>query len=118
MRRIGVIFAFALGMAGGFAPLSWPADAREAEPAPLAATPAPATDRLTLAAECLDRGDDTGAVPHLKAHVKAHPDALILRLHLAEVLRKLGRTSEAANHFERFIRDAQGSAGPANDRLG
>ena len=106
MRRIGVIFAFALGMAGGFAPLSWPADAREAEPAPLAATPAPATDRLTLAAECLDRGDDTGAVPHLKAHVKAHPDALILRLHLAEVLRKLGRTSEAANHFERFIRDA------------
>jgi len=115
MRRTGVILLIVLGVAGCFAPFSWPADRREADP--VAGSPAPAIDPLTLAAECLDRGDESGAVPHLKAHVKAHPEAMVLRLHLAEVLRKLGRTSEAVNQFERFVRDAQESTGPANERL-
>lgn len=106
MLKRGVVFCrftVALAFAAGFAPLLH-ADDRKA-------------DSLTLAAECLDRGDDAGAVPHLKDHVRAHPDALVLRLHLAEVLRKLGRTDEARSQFERFVADAQTSDGPAATKL-
>jgi len=117
MRRYSIVLAGVLGLAAWFAPLSWTDDRKAAEPRPIpVAAPLP-VDSLTLAAECLDRGDDAGAVPHLKEHVRAHPDALVLRLHLAEVLRKIGRTDEARSQFERFVSDAQTADGPAATKL-
>lgn len=79
--------------------------------------PAEPGDALTLAAECLARGDEGTAVTHLGAHVRAHPDQLMFRLHLAEMLVKLGRLAEARDHFERFVADAQASAGAPKEQL-
>jgi Tfp pilus assembly protein PilF len=74
-------------------------------------------DHFTRAAECLDRGDDAGAVTHLTAHVKAYPDAVMIRAHLAELHFKLGEAGKAQPHFARFVRDAAGMSGAAGRHL-
>src|SRR5437763_9229121 len=81
------------------------------------AAKADAGDALTRAAECLDRGDDAGAVPHLRTYVAAHPDAVMVRAHLAELLFRAGRHAEARGEFERSVADAQLSTGPAKGHL-
>src|SRR5262245_18372499 len=43
-------------------------------------------DSLKRAAECLERGDDAAALPHLTRYVAAKPDHATIRAHLAEVL--------------------------------
>ncbi len=86
-------------------------------PFPGPVEPPTAEDALARAADCLDRGDEAGAVPHLRAYVKAHPDALMVRAHLAELLWRHGRADEARGEFERFVADAQRAAGPAHDHL-
>jgi thioredoxin-like negative regulator of GroEL len=88
--------------------------------APPAADPAlaaAATDGLSRAADCLDRGDYVGAVPHLAAHVRAYPEQVMVRAYLAELLFKLRRFNEAAKEFERFIADAQPMTGPPKRHL-
>jgi thioredoxin-like negative regulator of GroEL len=108
MRRVAVVIAGGVvGAAGCFAPFSWP-DERRAE---RGATPEPATsavalvsaapeaDHLALAADRLERGDDTGALPHLSAHVEAHPDAVMIRAYLAELLVRTGKPDEARCQF-------------------
>jgi tetratricopeptide (TPR) repeat protein len=74
-------------------------------------------DSLTRAAECLDRGDNAGALPHLRAHVRAHPGAVMIRAHLAEVLYRLGKADEARTQFERVVADAQPLSGGARKLL-
>ena len=81
------------------------------------ATPKDEPDHLRLAAEHLDRADETGAVPHLKAHLRQQPDALMVRAYLGELLLKTGDTAESKLHFERFTRDAAGAGGPAQAHL-
>jgi tetratricopeptide (TPR) repeat protein len=79
-----------------------PADERPAEPAP---------DALSLAADCLDRGDDAGAVNHLEKHVGQHPDHVLFRAQLADLLARLDRLPEAQGHYETATAHAQD--GPA-----
>ena len=117
MRRYAVLLSVVLGTAGCFAPFSWPDDRKDAESTPVVVSASPSADSLTLAAECLDRGDDAGAVSFLTEHLRAHPDADMLRLHLAEVLRKIGRIEEARVHYERFVCAAQTADGPAAAKL-
>src|SRR5438045_3695670 len=50
----------------------------------------PDDDPLTLAAECLEAGDESAACTHLEAHVRAHPEQIMFRAHLAELLVKVG----------------------------
>jgi Tfp pilus assembly protein PilF len=88
--------------------------ARGAEPEPAAA---PEVDHLGRAAGYLDRGDNAGAVPHLTAHVKAFPDAVMIRAYLAELHYKLGEVGKAKPHFARFVRDAAGMGGAAGRHL-
>src|SRR5690349_12907755 len=108
MRRFAVLVGgWAAAAVGCLAPAPWP----DGPPA------AAGTDALTRAADCLDRGDEAGAVPHLRAYVAAHPDALMVRAHLAELLWRQGRADEARGQFERFVEDAQRAAGPARDHL-
>ena len=83
---------------------------------PIAAK-ADAGDALTRAAECLDRGDDAGAVPHLRAYVTANPDAVMVRAHLAELLYRAGKHAEARGQFERSVADCQLATGPAKGHL-
>ena len=74
-------------------------------------------DPLTLAAECLGRGDQPAAATHLAAYVRAHPDQIMFRAHLAELLLKLDRDAEAKAQFERFVADAQDATGPPRGHL-
>lgn len=104
--RLLVLFA----LAGCVAPDARPPD----EPV---AAKADAGDALTRAAECLDRGDDAGAVPHLRTYVREHPDAVMVRAHLAELLFRAGKHAEARGQYERTVADAQLSTGPAKGHL-
>lgn len=119
MRRIGLLLAGgAVGAAGCFAPFSWPAERRPDESmSAVAAAVAVETDHLAKAADCLDRGDDDGALPHLTAHVSAHPDAVMVRAYLAELLVRVGRPADARPEFERVVADAQRETGPARGHL-
>ena len=79
------------------------------------ATPEP--DHLAIAASCLDRGDESAALPHLTAHVQARPDAVMIRAYLAELLLKMDKVDESRLHFERYVRDADGTTGQSQKHL-
>jgi predicted Zn-dependent protease len=74
-------------------------------------------DPLTLAADALGRGDRPAAADHLAAYVRRHPDQLMFRAQLAELLLSLDRPAEAKAEFERFVADAQSAAGPPGKHL-
>jgi Flp pilus assembly protein TadD len=62
---------------------------------------------LTLAAACLERGEETAAVAYLTRHVTAHPDQPVVRATLADLLWRRDQWADAQAHYERFICDAQ-----------
>ena len=68
-------------------------------------------DPLTLAAKCLEQGDQVAACAHLETYVRKHPEQVMFRAHLAELLLKLDRLPDAKTHFERFVADAQDATG-------
>jgi hypothetical protein len=74
-------------------------------------------DALARAAACLDRGDDVAAVPHLTEHVRLHPDEVMTRAMLAELLFRLHRYPAARTEFERVVVDAQEMTGKPRDHL-
>jgi predicted Zn-dependent protease len=74
-------------------------------------------DPLTLAADCLARGDDSAAARHFERYVRAHPDQLAFRVHLADLYLKLGRDPEAKCHFERFAVEAPDAAAGVQSHL-
>ena len=86
-------------------------------PPPEFAPPDEPEDALTLAAECLQRGEKQAAAGHLESHVRRHPDQPMFRAHLAELLWKLDRGTDARAHFERFVADAQDGAAPVRGHL-
>jgi tetratricopeptide (TPR) repeat protein len=73
----------------------------------LALDPELARNHLSLAAAYLEKGDEPTACAHLAEYVTCHPEHLVIRLHLAELLYRLGRLEDARLHFERHIADAQ-----------
>jgi hypothetical protein len=81
------------------------------------ATPDDDFDHLRAAALLVDRGEIAPAIPHLKAHLKQHPDAPMIRAYLAELLMKVGHEGEAKTQYERFVRDADGKDGLAKHHL-
>lgn len=74
-------------------------------------------DNLALAANCIERGDSEGAAKYLRDHVKRHPDQIMIRAYLAEILLKAGKLSDAQDQFERFIAGAQEIEGPARQHV-
>jgi tetratricopeptide (TPR) repeat protein len=62
---------------------------------------------LSLAAACVECGDEAGAERHLAQYVAAFPGHHVARLHHAELLLRLQRPKEARAQFERFVADAQ-----------
>jgi tetratricopeptide (TPR) repeat protein len=83
----------------------------------LAADPQFDRNYLSLAAAYLEVGDEDGACPQLAKYVAAHPENLVIRNHLAELLLRLHHLAEARAEFERFIADAQQQGGPASKNL-
>jgi Tfp pilus assembly protein PilF len=113
MRRLAALIGSGFLALGGC--VSPTAERSEPAPAVRGATPEP--DHLALAAACIDRGDESAALPHLTAHVTARPDAVMIRAYLAELLFKLDRVDESRSHFERYVRDADGMSGQAGKHL-
>lgn len=72
---------------------------------------APVEDALALAAVCVENGDVTGAAGHLHHHLKTHPEQIMIRAYLAEILLQTKQYPDAQYHFERFIAEAQESDG-------
>jgi tetratricopeptide (TPR) repeat protein len=64
-------------------------------------------NHLSLAAACLESGQEETACDHLGSYVASHPDHLASRGHYAELLFKLKRVGDARVQFERFAADAQ-----------
>ncbi|WP_439625156.1 tetratricopeptide repeat protein [Gemmata sp.] len=74
-------------------------------------------DALSLAADCLSRGDHASAAPHLEAHVRGHPEQVMFRVQLAELYLRLGRDDAARVHFEQFAAEARRLTGPAKKQV-
>jgi len=89
----------------------------ESLPEPPAPAKAEDDDPLTLAAECLSRGDESAAAGHFETYVRAHPDQPMFRLHLADLLLKLRRDADAQAHYTRFVTDAQEASQPLQAHL-
>src|SRR5262245_6200634 len=73
----------------------------------LDADPGYTHNHLSLAAARLEKGDEEGACAALARYVEAHPDHLVIRGHLGDLLLRLKRIPEARAQFERFEVDAQ-----------
>jgi thioredoxin-like negative regulator of GroEL len=108
MMRIAVALAFCLAFAGC-----------HSVPTTVVRGVAPDDefDHLRAAALLVDRGQIAPAIPHLKAHLKLHPDAPMIRAYLAELLLKTGHDAEARTHYEMFVREAGGQDGLAKHHL-
>jgi hypothetical protein len=74
-------------------------------------------DPLTIVAESLDRGDKSTAATHLEIYVRQHPDQVMFRLQLAELLIQIDRDTKAKIHYEQFASDAQTAKGSVRDYL-
>ena len=74
-------------------------------------------DPLTQAAQSLSRGDQSTAARHLQTYVDQHPDQLMFRAQLAELLLRLDRLDEAKSQFEQFVLAAQQTKGATNDHM-
>jgi hypothetical protein len=89
--------------------------------APIVATPttaaAPAEDCLGMAAVCIEKGDSASAANHLKRHIAAHPDQIMIRAYLAEILFKTKQNADAQHQFEQFVADAQDATGPPRKHI-
>lgn len=83
----------------------------------LAADPQFAPNQLSLAAACLEKGDEDAACAHLAHYVASQPDQLKARSHYAELLMRLNRVNDARKQFERYDADAQEREPPAGSQL-
>lgn len=82
-----------------------------AEPVP------PNKDMLQQASDCLERGDEAGAVRRLNEYVEANPSHALVRAHLAELLIRQDRRAEAKRQFIAYVELAQQQGEPADRHL-
>jgi tetratricopeptide (TPR) repeat protein len=91
---------------------------REKGTAKIGSDDAPAADDpLEQAADCLGKGDSAGAAGHLARHVERHPDQVLFRLQLAELLFNQDRFADAGRHFQAAVGYAQDGAPAARKQL-
>lgn len=74
-------------------------------------------EELQSASDCLERGDEPGAAAHLLAYVEANPHHAVVRVHLAELLMRQSRPTEAKRHFAAYVGQAQEQGDPANRHM-
>src|SRR5262249_52874767 len=80
-----------------------PADAATLYQRSLATDPTLTRNHLSLAAAHLEQGDDRSACADLTRYIQANPGHLVVRVHLADLLLRLGKLAEARCEFERCI---------------
>jgi tetratricopeptide (TPR) repeat protein len=76
------------------------------------ADPTGEKSHLSLAAACLEKGDDNAACDHLGLFLKTHPEHRNARFYYGELLVKLRRHAEARGQYEHSIRQEQQDAAP------
>ncbi len=64
-------------------------------------------NHLSLAAAYLEKGQDAAAAEQMYDYLRLQPEHVVVRLHLAELMLRLGRQAKARDEFERFIAEAQ-----------
>jgi tetratricopeptide (TPR) repeat protein len=74
-------------------------------------------NHLSLAAACLDKGEDGTAAEHMGTYLRLQPEHFVVRVHYADLLFRLGRLLEARQEYERFIADAQNRPALAEEHL-
>jgi predicted Zn-dependent protease len=79
--------------------------------------PALCRNHLSLAAACLEKGDDTAAADQMGEYLRKQPDHLAVRVHYADLLLRLGRPVPAREQYERFVADAQSRPVLADEHL-
>jgi tetratricopeptide (TPR) repeat protein len=79
--------------------------------------PALTRNYLSLAAACLEKGEDAAAADHMATYVRRQPDHFVVRVHYADLLLRLGRRLEAREQFERFVADVQSRPALAEEHL-
>jgi tetratricopeptide (TPR) repeat protein len=79
--------------------------------------PALARNHLSLAAAYVGQGLDEQAAPHFALYLAAQPDHLVVRVHYADVLLRLGQLPAARTQFERFVAEVQDHPDLANQHL-
>lgn len=67
----------------------------------------PVNDPLALFSEALSRGDKLSAANHLEEYVRLHPEQIMFRFQLAELLIQSKSDARAKIHFEQFVAGAQ-----------
>jgi hypothetical protein len=77
--------------------------------------PEAAQDLLSLAATCLEKGDETSACLHLAHYLDAHPKHHIVRAQYADLLLRIGRVDMARLEFCRFLLDTENDEAFAPD---
>jgi len=121
LQHLRIVSLAALGCIGCLVPTERD---REAKPesvvvrSQIPEVPAPIPENhLALAAQCLERNDDPGALPHLRAHVAENPDAVMVRAYLAELQLRLGLLAESRGQYQRFLHDASAKTGEIRNHL-
>jgi tetratricopeptide (TPR) repeat protein len=74
-------------------------------------------NHLSLAAACLEKGEDSAAAEHMGDYLRRQPDHLAVRVHYADLLHRLGKPGEAREQYERFIADARDRPPLAEEHL-
>ena len=115
MSRVALFWcSITIAAIGCIEPFAWfdTSESIEAAPtiAPFEETPG---NSLDSAADCLERGDKIGAIPHLKNYLEHYPHALMLRAQLAELYLQQAQNGDAEVEYQRFICDAQSNDGQA-----
>jgi Tfp pilus assembly protein PilF len=77
----------------------------------------PTRDPLQAASRCLDSGDDAGATTHLCEYLEKKPQHAAIRAHLAELLMRQNRLTEAKLQFTEYLVLAQQQGSPADRHL-
>ena len=84
---------------------------------PQASRNVPPQDALTLAAESLERGDKETAANHLESYIRRHPDEVMFRLQLVELLIQTKADARAKVHLEQFVARSKAAPEPVRKFL-
>jgi tetratricopeptide (TPR) repeat protein len=94
-----------------------PADAVRCYEQSLALDPALTRNHLSLAAACLETGDEDTACTHLRRYVHSNPGQLDIRIHLANLELRLEHWAEARREFDQCVASAQDATESADGEL-
>lgn len=116
--RVGawIIGASLVAVVGCLSPFTWP-DSRRVPTLKISAETPAADAALEKAAEALERGDTSAAMPHFRTYVNAYPDAAGVRFQLAELLFRANKPHDARAEYETCLSSFAASLVPSPQQV-